>query len=398
MAAILGGDPTNLSRELSRLEREGLLRSEVEGRQRYYSINPGYPYLKPLFTMLRGSVGMIPTLKNSLKHIQGIESAYVYGSFAKNDADASSDIDLLIVGQPDQAALASAVRRAEKTLRREVSYTVLKPQELQRKLKARDPFVTDIWGGKLIALIDHEQNEATAHGLTEGFFKMTTDFQLSILATPQRRLWDELEAVPVEFVLYGGTALALHLGHRKSADYDFFGNRPFDPARLAAKISFLTGATITQQEPNTLTAIIDRNGPVKVSFFGLPGIARLRTPHIAPTNGLQIASLLDLAGTKAAVVQQRAEAKDYLDIDALLQDGRLNLPTALASAKAIYGPSFNPQITLKALSFFGDGNLSRLPRVVQDRLVRAARAVDLDRLPDITVAPGQNNSDRGLSR
>ena len=77
---------------------------------------------------------------------------------------------------------------------------------------------------------------------------MTTDFQLSILAPPQRRLWDELEAVPGEFVLYGGTALALHLGHRQSVDYAFFGNRPFDPARLAAKISFLAGATITQQE------------------------------------------------------------------------------------------------------------------------------------------------------
>ena len=48
-------------------------------------------------------------------------------------------------------------------LRREVSYTVLKPQELERKLKARDPLVTDIWGGKRIALIDHEQNEAAAH-------------------------------------------------------------------------------------------------------------------------------------------------------------------------------------------------------------------------------------------
>jgi hypothetical protein len=52
------------------------------------------------------------------------------------------------------------VRRAEKILRREVSYTVLKPQELQRKLNARDSFVTDIWGGKRIALIDHEPNEA----------------------------------------------------------------------------------------------------------------------------------------------------------------------------------------------------------------------------------------------
>ena len=88
--------------------------------------------------------------------------------------------------------------------------------------------------------------------------------------------------MPSEFVLYGGTALALHLGHRQSLDFDFFGNSLFDPARLTAKIPFLTGATITQQEPNTLSAIIDREGPVKVSFFGLLGIGRMRAPAYRP--------------------------------------------------------------------------------------------------------------------
>jgi hypothetical protein len=217
---------------------------------------------------------------------------------------------------------------------------------------------------------------------------MIPDFQpqLGILPAPQRRLWDELGTVPGEFVLYGGTALALHLGHRQSMDFDFFGNRAFEPGKLYAALPFLAGATITQQEPNTLSVNIERGGPVKVSFFGVPAIPRLRPPHIAPGNRLQIASLLDLAGTKAAVVQQRAEAKDYRDIDALLQDGRMDLPTALASARAIYGQKFNPQITLKALSFFGDGNLSRLPYDVQNRLARAAREVDLDRLPDLGLS------------
>jgi hypothetical protein len=229
---------------------------------------------------------------------------------------------------------------------------------------------------------------------------MIDDFQpkLGILSAPQRRLWDELEAVPDEFVLYGGTALALHLGHRQSIDFDFFGIRPFDPARLATKISFLVGATITQQEPNTLSARIERTGPVQVSFFGLPGLACLRCPKIAPNNGLQIASLIDLAGTKAAVVQQRAEAKDYIDIDAILQDGHVDLPLALASARVIYGPTFNPQITLKALSFFGDGNLSRLPRALQNRLAVAVREVDLDRLPDVALPPRRDEPEMGPGR
>jgi hypothetical protein len=214
---------------------------------------------------------------------------------------------------------------------------------------------------------------------------MTAGFHphLGILPAPQRRLWDELESVPDEFVLYGGTALALHLGHRQSLDFDFFGKNLFDPGTLAARIPFLADATITQQEPNTLSAIVERAGPVNLSFFGLPDLTRLRPPHTSPDNGLQIASLIDLAGTKAAVVQRRAEAKDYRDIDALLQDGRIDLPAALAGARGIYGPKFNPQITLKALSFFGDGNLSSLPLEIQDRLARAARDVDLDRLPEL---------------
>jgi nucleotidyltransferase AbiEii toxin of type IV toxin-antitoxin system len=52
---------------------------------------------------------------------------------------------------------------------------------------------------------------------------------LEILPPAQRRLWDELGALPSEFVLYGGTAVALHRGHRASLDFDFFGWTAFDP-------------------------------------------------------------------------------------------------------------------------------------------------------------------------
>jgi len=160
----------------------------------------------------------------------------------------------------------------------------------------------------------------------------------------------------------------------------------------------MTGATITQSAPNTLGVIVDRNGPVRLSFFGFPGLPRLAPPHIAPGNGLRIASLLDLAGTKAAVVQQRAEVKDYIDIAAMIQDGRIDLPTALASARALYGGQFNPQITLKALSYFDDGNLSLLADATKHYLAKAAREVDLDRLPTIGRASEQRADDPGLTR
>ncbi len=229
---------------------------------------------------------------------------------------------------------------------------------------------------------------------------MTTDFtpRLDILPPPQRRLWDELSAVPPEFVLYGDTAMALHLGHRESVDFDFFGNKPLDPAQLVPAVPFLAGAIVTQRMPNTFSCTVDRGGVVKLSFFGLPGIPRLSPPLIASDNELQVASLLDLAGTKASVVQTRAEAKDYIDIDALLTDGRIDLPMALAAGRAIYGTEFNPQSTLKALAYFDDGNLRRLSQEVKDRLVKAASAVDLDRLPMVTIADRAINPGSDLSR
>ena len=229
---------------------------------------------------------------------------------------------------------------------------------------------------------------------------MTGNFipRLDILPAPQRRLWDELSAVPEEFVLYGGTAIALDLGHRESVDFDFFGNKPFDPTKLVPAISFLANASVTQREPNTFSCTVDRGGVVKLSFFGLPGIPRLALPLISLDNGLQVASLFDLGGTKASVVQMRAEAKDYIDIDALLTDGRIDLPIMLAAAKAIYGTQFNPQSTLKALAYFEDGDLRHLPQIVKDRLVKAACDVDLDRLPVIAAPHGFVDHDQGPSR
>jgi hypothetical protein len=206
---------------------------------------------------------------------------------------------------------------------------------------------------------------------------------LEILPTAQRRLWIELSAVPDEFTLYGGTALALYLGHRNSIDFDFFGGRDIDVAALEREIPFLAGAKIIQREKNTLSAIVDRGAPVKVSFFGVPKLPRLAQSLTVKGHGLKVASLLDLAGTKASVVQVRAEAKDYIDMDALMHLGGIGLPLALAAAEMLYGSSFNPEITLKALSYFDDGNLRDLPEEIRLRLATAVQEVDLDHLPAI---------------
>jgi hypothetical protein len=214
--------------------------------------------------------------------------------------------------------------------------------------------------------------------------------KIDVLPLAQRRLWPELTDVPEHFVLYGGTAIALQLGHRTSIDFDLFSFRPFDPDDLLNAVPFLDGSTTVQKGPNTLTCRVDRGEPVLVSFFAVPKLRQVADPLVAEGPGLLVASLVDLAGMKAAVVQKRAEVKDYVDLDALIRLGGIDLPTALAAARVIYGPQFAPEITLKALSYFGDGTVPQLARAARDRLVAAVRGVDLDRLPDL--GPGRTSA------
>jgi len=204
--------------------------------------------------------------------------------------------------------------------------------------------------------------------------------RLNILPSSQRALWKELKATPKHFVLYGGTALALRLGHRVSEDLDFFTNASFDPQDLADRIPYLRDGKVTLVRENTLTVLLDRSGPVSVSFFGGLGLKRVSSPDTANDNAVQVASLLDVAGCKMAVVQSRAEGKDYRDIAALLENG-ITLHQALAAAKAIYGDQFEPRTTLRALSYFADGDLPKLPASMQNALQSAAAGVKLDELP-----------------
>ena len=205
--------------------------------------------------------------------------------------------------------------------------------------------------------------------------------RVDVLPPAQQRLWPELDGTPRDFVLYGGTALALRLAHRQSDDFDFFSSAPVDSTRLLREVPYLAGAEVLRRSPDTLTCLVDRGGPVRVSFFGGLTLRRVADPETLAAPAVAIAGLLDLAATKAEVVQARAAAKDYLDLDALVHRAAVPLAEALGAAVAVFGPAFNPLSTVKALCFFGDGDLAALPQEVRRRLIAAASAVDLDRLP-----------------
>ncbi len=194
--------------------------------------------------------------------------------------------------------------------------------------------------------------------------------RLDILPPAQRWLWNELSLTPSHFVLYGGTAVALRLAHRQSEDFDFFSSEAFDPPILKKRINYLSGAEIVQSSQNTLTCIVDRGGPVQVSYFGGLALKRVADPERAQ-GGIWVASSLDLLAVKLGALMGRGVYRDYFDIDTLLRAG-LDLQQGLAAAQGVYGPEFSPVVAVKALTFYDEGDLHRLDAATRKRLATAA--------------------------
>jgi predicted nucleotidyltransferase len=74
-------------------------------------LNKRYPLLNEVLTILRRTIGVAPALSEALRKLPGIQAAYLYGSFAKQEQDAASDIDVLIVGRPEASQLADIAAR-----------------------------------------------------------------------------------------------------------------------------------------------------------------------------------------------------------------------------------------------------------------------------------------------
>jgi hypothetical protein len=209
--------------------------------------------------------------------------------------------------------------------------------------------------------------------------------RLDILPSAQHRLWLELSDTPEDFTLHGGTAIALRLGHRASADFDFFASTPFVPNALLRQVPYLKGATVRQSAPNTLTVTVERAGPVQVSFFGGLDLGQVALAEVAIGPAIKVASLMDLAGFKVAVVTQRAELRDYVEVHTLLTKGNIPLAQMLAAAAIIYGTEFSPLLSLKALAYHDDHALADLSTSVRQDLIAAVRGVDPHRLPVLTA-------------
>jgi len=145
-----------LYKEEKNLVSLNIVIEEKKGKVTLVSINKSLPYFAELKNLLIKTVGLCDLLKDVLSALKGIRYALVYGSFASGDESASSDVDLLIIGDANEEKILAVISRVEKEVGREINYILWNEEEFMKRVKSRHHLLMDIVTKPVIMLVGEE--------------------------------------------------------------------------------------------------------------------------------------------------------------------------------------------------------------------------------------------------
>ena len=146
----------NIRRELLRWSKAGLFLREKVGNLTYYSLNKSFPLYEELKAIVSKTIGIEHILKKGLKGIESIAVAIIYGSVASGEDTGNSDIDVLLIGNPEMDELVDNIQEMEKELGREINYVLYTPEEFKRKKEAQNTFIIDVLRNPKVLIIGDE--------------------------------------------------------------------------------------------------------------------------------------------------------------------------------------------------------------------------------------------------
>jgi predicted nucleotidyltransferase len=154
LASHLKTSPSSLQRELDSLTESGILERRQDGRRTYYKARQDSPVFSELRGLFSKTAGIVPELQSELEKFgDRIHWGAIYGSVARGEEGAESDIDLLLVGDVSTAELLPALRRVEQKFGREISVKRYSQKEFRDKIREGNHFLKSVVQGKLITLI-----------------------------------------------------------------------------------------------------------------------------------------------------------------------------------------------------------------------------------------------------
>jgi predicted nucleotidyltransferase len=158
LGKLIGKAPGVFQKDINELVKKGILLSERQANSRFFKLNPRHHLHGEFKSIFLKTVGAVGKLKERLKGLKEIDLAFVFGSFARNQADQFSDVDLMIIGNPDEDQLITIISKIESELDREVNYCIFSPLDFKKGLKEREVFLLDILANPKIFIIGEEND------------------------------------------------------------------------------------------------------------------------------------------------------------------------------------------------------------------------------------------------
>lgn len=146
-------DRANLSRKLSEWTGLGIMEKEKKGNLSLYKINKKYPLLPEMTGFVQKSFGLEKKLREELKKLKGIEEAYIFGSYAKDELSPESDIDVLLIGSEPIENSLKRILPLQDEFSREFNTVDMSRKEFDKKIKNKDGFIAEIMKNKKIKII-----------------------------------------------------------------------------------------------------------------------------------------------------------------------------------------------------------------------------------------------------
>jgi len=160
LIGLAGVGSGGVQRELARLAQSGLVTVRSVGNQKHYQANPDAPVYGELCGIVRKTFGLGDPLRGALAPLAGqIKCAFVFGSVAKRQDTASSDIDLMVISDSlSYADMFDAVELASAQLGRTINPTIYSTQELAKRIQQGDAFITRVLAQPKLWLIGGEDD------------------------------------------------------------------------------------------------------------------------------------------------------------------------------------------------------------------------------------------------
>ena len=153
---ILNKKPGVFQKDIESVVKNKILLSDKKANSRFFKINKEYPLYNEVKSIFFKTLGAEGKLKEIFENVENVKIIFIFGSFAKQEEDSLSDIDLMIIGEPDEDKFFNKISDLERKLSREINYRIFSEKDWRKRIKEKDSFILSIFKNIKIFIFGNE--------------------------------------------------------------------------------------------------------------------------------------------------------------------------------------------------------------------------------------------------